>query len=714
MIKINTNMNMKRTNLLLMLLAFCLFISAQPISQQEALNRVTSYLKSTPVADRAHRAKQQLRMNPVSVDIPNLYVFDIQGGGYVIASGDERALPVLGYSMSSHMDWDRMPDNMRWWLKGYSQAIEALGDAQITDTDGGTRAGKAAIAPLVTTHWDQDPLYNMLCPRYNGQSVQYAGKSCVTGCVATAMAQVMNYHQWPKEPTTDIPGYSYTVGNLEPQNGLIEEFEMSDLSSTTFDWDNMCTTLVGMDGNTAPGVNRNNIMAVARLMLYCGQSVKMSYSPYISLSYTSYVAQALRAYFGYDKGVRCVNRIGYSINEWENLIYNELANNRPVVYGGQSDDGGHAFVCDGYDGNGMFHINWGWGGYGDDYFSLSVLNPYALNVSGVMQPGVGFCMSQDAVIGIQQPTEGTIDASSLPELTKNANYQVIDMGDYYGVVMSYSYSSLFYPRASFQFDLVAVLPDGNSYKFDINPDPVDVQTGYNYYYYFTISKSGLGFPNGVYKIYPYYICTSVSGGSWQNLGSEKAYYNWVIQNGTGTITTLPSTSGLRISKCAITSGTGEIGTPNDLTLTIRNSGSEYQGTLLLMPVFIGDDDPKVAWNKINSSEEWPEEYIQMDYLMSGAYLKGGTSIANHLTFSFTPEYEGRYLLCLAEQPLIYSMTPQPFTYTSIEISDPTSLNEELRVKNEEFASAVYDLAGRKVNSQLPKGIFIVNGKKVVF
>ena len=131
-----------------------------------------------------------------------------------------------------------------------------------------------------------------------------------------------------------------------------------------------------------------------------------------------------------------MNRIGYSINEWENMIYNELANNRPVVYGGQSDDGGHAFVCDGYDGNGMFHINWGWGGYGDDYFSLSVLNPYAVNVSGVMQPGVGFCMIQDAVIGIQQPTEGTIDVSSLPELTKDANYQGIDMGDYYRVVMS--------------------------------------------------------------------------------------------------------------------------------------------------------------------------------------------------------------------------------------------------------------------------------------
>ena len=151
-----------------MLLAFCLVINAQPISQEQAMSRAASYLKSAPVADHAHRAKQQLRMKSVSLDIPNLYAFDIQGGGYVIASGDERALPVLGYSMSTSMDWDSMPDNMRWWLQCYSQEIEALEDAEITEVaDPGTRADKVAIAPLMTSKWDQDPLYNMLCPRYN-------------------------------------------------------------------------------------------------------------------------------------------------------------------------------------------------------------------------------------------------------------------------------------------------------------------------------------------------------------------------------------------------------------------------------------------------------------------------------------------------------------------------------------------------------------------
>ena len=712
---------MKRTHLLLMLLAICLVINAQPISQQEALNRAASYLKSAPVADRTHRAKQQLRMAPVSVDIPNLYVFDIQGGGYVIASGDERAMPVLGYSMTTNMDWDRMPDNMRWWLKGYSQAIEALGDAQITTADGGTRGSESAIEPLVTTHWDQYPLYNMLCPRYNGQAVQYAGKTCVTGCVATAMAQVMNFHQWPKEPTTEIPGYGYSVSNLDTENGLVENYEMSALSPMTFDWDNMCDQLTNWDGSTAAGVTRNNIMAVARLMLYCGQSVQMSYSPNISLSYTSYVAQALRNYFGYDKGVRYIHRIGYGIGEWESIIYQELAHNRPVVYGGQSDNGGHAFICDGYDGNGMFHINWGWGGYYEDYFSLSVLNPYAQNVSGIMPPGVGFCMNQDAVIGIQPPTEGTVATDDLPQLDNLSNYSVVDKGDYYQVTWDYLYTNLLYPKATFQFDLVLRTQDGNLHPLEVGYAPVYLESGNNYYYYVVIPKTGLSLPDGVYRLYPYYICNSVSNSSWQNLGGERIYVDWTIQNGVSTLSSAPSVSKLRISKCEITRGTGEIGTPNDLTLTIRNSGAEYQGTFVLIPYFIGNDDPKEAWNKVTSSDVIPDGYELLDYLMAGAYLKSGVTVANHITFSFTPQYDGKYLLCLAEVPSATMPSPVPFAYTSIEISDPTSIqNSKLEIQNSKYGE-IYDLAGRKMNSKfknqnskLPKGIYIQNGKKVAY
>jgi hypothetical protein len=566
----------------------------------------------------------------------------------------------------------------------------------------------------MTTTWDQTPLYNRLCPQYNGSCEKYAGQYTLTGCVATAMAQVMNYHQWPKDPTKEIPGYSYLVGNLDPQNELVENFDLPALPPITFDWANMSDYLFDLQGNVPESITLDNVMAVASLMLYCGQSVQMSYSPSISLANSYYVAQALRQFFDYDKGTRHVSRIGYSINDWENLIYQELANNRPVVYGGQSDDGGHAFVCDGYDGNGMFHINWGWSGMCDEYFSLSVLNPYAQNVSGLLLPHIGFCMNQEAVIGIQPPTEGTIDAGNLPELTNLSNYIVTDMGDYYRVDMLMQYTNIIYPQASFQLDLLYLAPDGQLYPINAGFPELDFSTGYSFNLYFSIPKYGVGLPDGNYRLYPYYVCTTVPDCSWQLLGSEKIYVDWTIQGGVSTLTSIPSASKLRISKCEITSGTGEPGTPNDLTLTIRNSGSEYQGKLSLTPIFIGNDDPKEAWKTVNSSNPWPEEYVRMDALVSAAYFKGGASVANHITFSFTPQHLGTYLLCLSEYPIDSEYAPAPFAYTSIEISDPTSLNEELRVKSEESTTAVYDLSGRRVQGARSKGFYIVNGKKVAF
>ena len=705
---------MKRTHLLLMLLAFCLVINAQPISQEQAMNRAASYLKSAPVADRAHRAKQQLRMKSVSLDIPNLYAFDIQGGGYVIASGDERALPVLGYSMSTHMDWDSMPDNMRWWLQCYSQEIEALEDAEITEVaTPDTRADKVAIAPLMTSKWDQSPLYNMLCPRYNGQVEKYAGNNCVTGCVATAMAQVMNYHQWPKEPTKSIPGYRYTISDLDPENGVVENFDLQELAPVTFDWDNMCDRLTERGGATAAGVTRNNIMAVARLMQYCGQSVRMSYSPGCSASYTQYVAQALRTYFGYDKGVRTVSRMYYSIKAWEDLIYQELANNRPVVYAGISDDGGHEFVCDGYDGNGMFHINWGWGGVCDEYFSLSVLNPYAQNVSGVLFPNIGFCINQGAVIGIQPPTEGTVAASDLPELENLTKYTVTDMGDYFRIDVQMSYVNFIYPQASFFFYLGLRAPDGQIYMNEIMDETLDMTTPSFPNLFFTLPKTDTGLPDGIYRVIPYYKCLSVDNSEIVPLGPSNMYIEWTISKGVATCVSVPAVSKISITRCEITQGTGEPNTPNDITLTIRNRGSEYQGALWLKPYFIGNDDPKDAWQKVTSSDPLPEYYEEMNYLMGGAYIKSGSTVSSQVTFSFTPKKTGRYLLCLSEDYINDDYIPAPFAYASIEISDPTSLNEELRVKGEELVGAVYDLSGRRINSQLKNGLYIVKGKKTV-
>ena len=286
------------------------------------------------------------------------------------------------------------------------------------------------------------------------------------------------------------------------------------------------------------------------------------------------------------------------------------------------------------------------------------------------------------------------------------------MGNYYRVDAEMLYTNIFYPQASFQLDLLYLAPDNQMYSLNAGFPQLDCSTGYTYNFKFSIPKTGMGLPDGNYRIYTCYMCTSVPDCPLELLGGEKIYVDWTIQGGVSTLTSVPSASKLRITKCEITSGTGEPGTPNDLTLTIRNSGSEYQGNLLLTPIFIGSDDPKEAWKKVNSSNPWPEEYVRMNDLVSAAYFKGGSSVANHITFSFTPQHLGTYLLCLSEFPVNKDYAPAPFAYTSIEISDPTSLNRPTSDPSRN-GGEVYDLSGRLVNS-LKKGIYIVNGKKVAF
>ena len=194
--------------------------------------------------------------------ICGLYVFSMSDeGGFVIVSNDDRTLPVLGFSDSGKFDPENMPDDMRAWLQGYADEIEWLKQHDNSNTPFGTvntRAGshdKETIAPLLTTTWAQRTPYNDLCPDY------MEGKRAVTGCVATAMAQVMNYHKWPVAATEAIPGYQDGYGALQTA-----------LEATTFDWENMLDNYSG-------GETTEQNTAVARLMQYCGYSVEMNYGP---------------------------------------------------------------------------------------------------------------------------------------------------------------------------------------------------------------------------------------------------------------------------------------------------------------------------------------------------------------------------------------------------------------------------------------------------
>lgn len=295
------------------------------------------------------------------------------GHGFVLISGDDRIPPVLGYSDKGSFDPDELPENVAAWLKGLEDdinEIKEMNDIDLSRVRSRTRGAtsRAAIEPLIPSTWNQRLPYNLMCPDGNGTDYNMPGFDaeyrCVTGCVATAMAQVMYYHRWP-ETCTSIPGYSYS----DDYSGTLGE-----LGSTTFKWDKMKDTYYFSETGDAAN-------AVAELMRYCGQSVEMMYGPSGSGVYIvvlpKILPEALTKYFGYKKSLKYVKRSSYGSNseQWEELIYQDLSKGLPVLYNG-TGGGGHQFICDGYkeDANGVhyFHFNWGWGGTKDGYFLLTL------------------------------------------------------------------------------------------------------------------------------------------------------------------------------------------------------------------------------------------------------------------------------------------------------------------------------------------------------
>ena len=298
------------------------------------------------------------------------YVFTAADDSFVVLSADDSQPVVLGYG--SGYNGADLPPALLWWL---NQAAAGV-DASLV----GPKAGREAVAPLVKTTWDQGTPYNNLCPASGSQRTY-------TGCVATSTAQVANYHRWPVKGTGE---HSITYGGKKLT---------FDYGATTFDWANMLDSYSGKYSTAQAD-------AVATLMYGCGIGVDMSYSIYGSGALSLKIPYFLRDNMGYDKGAAMLLRDYYTAADWDDIIYGELAAGRPVIYGGQSKEGGHSFICDGYKSDGYYHINWGWSGVSDGYFLLTALDPDNQGAGG-SGDGSGFNTSQDAIVGIQKPVEGS-------------------------------------------------------------------------------------------------------------------------------------------------------------------------------------------------------------------------------------------------------------------------------------------------------------------
>ena len=341
------------------------------------------------------------------------YVFNRGTDAYVIVSGDDRMKSVLAYSDKGAFNTTHLPDNLLMWMELCNAVYQEaqMGVEPKVEPKLMTRATYAEeVKPLLITDqgeimWDQSEPYNNMCPYVKGYRA-------VTGCVATAMAQIMRY--WGA-PAKGIGTHSYKL------NGQTISF---DFSATTFKWDKMLV-------NYANGYTEEEANAVAELMLACGVAVEMGYDPSGSGAISQIVPQALVDYFGYNENVTYLGRDLYTSEEWEDLLKKELTFGRPVFYGGASKEVGHAFVLDGYDKQNMYHVNWGWSGMNNGYYEITSLDPENHGTGGGSNLGGGYIFSQGMIVGFQPQTEGTYASNwmsgdvEIPEtVTKGASFNV--------------------------------------------------------------------------------------------------------------------------------------------------------------------------------------------------------------------------------------------------------------------------------------------------
>jgi hypothetical protein len=385
-------------------------LHAQQVKESSAKEKAIAFLTQNNSSNGSHANKIQRKVPVLTIALrqDEYYIFnDNANGGFVIVSGDERTQPILGYSDVGNIEENNIPANMNIWLKGYADQIKWLRNH--SQSIAKSKLVAPSISPLLgEIEWGQSSPYNLLCPIID--NVQ-----CPTGCVATAMAQIMCYYQWPAT-TKDIPGY--TSGSLS-----IDPFPAEDI-----DWDNILPQYSGKE-------KQYQKEAVAKLMAMCGSSVKMDYGQESSSANSSSIPSALMDYFDYSISAKALIRDDYENDEWNQLIYNELSSGRPVIYGGLDlQDSGHGFVIDGYDKDNYFHVNWGWSGSYNGNFLLALLDPES--------DGTGYNYEQEAIIGIKKAEfneEGLKDGDVFTISTvgeKEVTFQILSVSDKTCIVQS--------------------------------------------------------------------------------------------------------------------------------------------------------------------------------------------------------------------------------------------------------------------------------------
>jgi hypothetical protein len=461
-------------------------------------------LKLTLVHTFSSREEQ---INAANEPLNYFYIFNTNQSGFIAVSAEDVVLPILAYSDEGTFDPNTMHISIQKWFQGYADQIryaivnklEATEEinTQWADLLAGEQAltRRGSVSPLISVKWNQSPHYNDLCPYDNVNKDR-----TVTGCVATAMAQVLKYWKYPSTGT-GFHSYNHSIfGTLS-----------SSFGSHTYNYGNM------------PNYVTTTNTDVAQLMYDCGISVDMNYNiaskggsgAYVisSMSPLTHCTEyALKTYFGFPSTLSGKQRQGNTDANWLSLLKTDLDAGQPVIYAGFGGGGGHCFVADGYDNNNYIHFNWGWGGSSDGYFQINALNPGSLGSGGGTG---GFNSGHQAIFGVRPPS------SSLKyNLTLNTSMTISPSSISYGGAFSVSANFTNNSSTTFSGDYGAAVFDDSDNFIDF----IEIKTGYTLQSGYKYSNDLVFSTTGMLKMLP--------GKYWVGIFYRPTGGNWSIVNGT--------------------------------------------------------------------------------------------------------------------------------------------------------------------------------------
>ena len=379
----------------LLFIALCL--SAAPVGEKKARELAESFFSSSSTRSVANALELEYVESISGKD--QIYVYNRQGGGFAVIAGDDRFSPVIAFSHDNVYDSDNIPPAAKELLQCWARQI-AAGKAPEQINAASMSEGNI-IVKYDTPSWGQGDPYNLEAP-------VLGGSRCVTGCVATAMSIVAYYNKWPQKGIGTTPEYSYTYNGYNaviPANSL----------GRTYDYGNMLMSYSYMGYESS--AQRN---AVAALMKDMGTSVYMSYSPSASGAVSEEIPVAMSKYFSYSKSAYTAKAAEYGEREWAEALQQNIKTCGPTIIGGQSSQGGHAFIFDGCTDNGYFSVNFGWDGASNGYYML---------------PSIEFNQYQDAIMGLVPDRNGT---STYEDRLGFISLYSNNVPVYYGIVINSS------------------------------------------------------------------------------------------------------------------------------------------------------------------------------------------------------------------------------------------------------------------------------------